>query len=406
MSEENTTNSILEEILPTQPLTHASVGAPPLNEFLPWHLPRKHHVRKKQWGEALEELIDKLPDRQLINYLCLPGEDLLDVQVFAEVCRRKSRRLRYLGFNTAQSKESSIQRIAAEQQLRQTDVVEDNSEVVPDGFSSIACQNSIGRRYMRDRGSYDVVNLDMCDSFTTHPHAHNHDAVLELLNHQSHWRGEPWLLFLTTHTKLNRLQQKELEIYDRTIEENARQSAVFCESLGRMVAASDCSNADVVLSLLNQMRKDDTNLSGRWLTLAVGKWLLGIMADGAPWRVDILSVYCYRTGLLSEHGGRYASDPPNLFSIVFQLQKIQRSKTDPTGLASPTTIDGMFDEKKLAEKMAFCVEKRTIDLDCHLQANPSVATELATECESLLGVRYYDREAYRSWVGRLPVIPC
>src|SRR5688500_14489161 len=88
----------LEDILPTEEPTHAA-AEPPLGSFQPWHLPRKHHLRKNQWAVSLDRLLDVIPDRKLIKYLCLPGQDLLDVQVLADVCKAKGRRLRYLGFD-------------------------------------------------------------------------------------------------------------------------------------------------------------------------------------------------------------------------------------------------------------------------------------------------------------------
>jgi hypothetical protein len=71
----------------------------------------------------------------------------LDVQVLADVCRRKARHLQYTGFNHAEAEGTrSLQRVAAEQILRQTDVVDDSSEVIRDAFASIAHRKSVGYR--------------------------------------------------------------------------------------------------------------------------------------------------------------------------------------------------------------------------------------------------------------------
>ncbi len=64
---------------------------------------------------------------------------MLDVQVLADICKSKGRRIKYLGFDAAPPDVvRSIQRLAAEQILMQTDVVHAESEVIPDSFASIA----------------------------------------------------------------------------------------------------------------------------------------------------------------------------------------------------------------------------------------------------------------------------
>lgn len=396
----------LDGILPTGRLDHASGQEPPSVDFKPWHLPRKHHVRKHQWGLALAKLIVDLPDRQMINYLGLPGEDLLDVQILADVCKANQRRLKYLGFDQPEAAAiRSIQRVAAEQILRQTNIVEATSEVIPDGFASIARADSLGSRQFLRNGSYDLVNLDMCDAFTSHPHAQNHGAVLSLLNHQSNRRGEPWLLFLTTRAETHRLQQEELTAYDAKVLNNIQNSKDFRDCLIRILGLDADAGNDALIAQLKVTRDQDAGLAGRWLAIAIGKWLLGIMAQPNPWRVDLLSVFCYRTGLMAEQGVQYAGEPPNLFSLAFRMERIRQVRLDPAGLAPPPAIPGgEFDEPHLAKKIAGCVEKNTIDLDVFLEQNIELNDQLKSECESLLSVRYYSPDEYRKWITRIPRI--
>lgn len=392
----------LEGILPAEPLEHAP-AEPPSTTFKPWHLPRKQHVRKMQWAGALANLLDELPDRRLVKYLCLPGEDLLDVEVLATVCREKNRRLKYLGFDQSFTHDRrSTQRIAAEQILHQTTVVDEASHVLPDDFTSIARRNSIGNNRLRDGGSYDVVNLDMCDAFTTHDWAPTHAAILELLTHQTNRRGEPWLLFLTTRSEVERLQTAELEAYAAAIAQNAGRSQTFSGHLAAL-AGEQANDTRQLLDALDQRIQGDTYLSGRWLTIGIGKWLIGIMGHNEPWRVDLLSAYAYRTGLLSDDGQQYAGEPPNLFSLVYRFEKIPRVRHDPAGLVpEPAAQFADHDEVRLAEKLARAVEQHTLDLDRAMAADGATHQLLCTECESLLSVRYYSPQAYREWVARLP----
>jgi hypothetical protein len=142
------------------------------------------------------------------------------------------------------------------------------------------------------------------------------------------------------------------------------------------------------------------------------------MGQNDPWRVDLLSVYAYRTGLLSDDGIAYAGEPPNLFSLVYRFEKVRQRREDPSGLGSrqkasvagaievSTRQTTTIDEVQLATKMASCVERFTLDVDCVMQGDPAAHEALSSECESLLAVRYYSREAYRNWVARLPRIRC
>jgi hypothetical protein len=404
--EERPQQDALQHILPSQEPTHAAPERP-LEVFKPWHLPRKQHLRKRQWAASLDRLLDAIPDRKLIKYLCLPGEDLLDVQVLADVCRAKGRRLRYLGFDQSLGPgRRSTQRIAAEQIVRQTEVVEETSEVLPDDFTSIARRDSLGNRYLRDGGSYDVVNLDMCDAFTTHEWAPTHAAILELLTHQSNSRGEPWLMFITTRSEVGRLQRPELDAYAAAIAQNAARSTDFAKYLANVADINPVTDAEGTLLTIQQRLPKDTYLSGRWLTVGIGKWLLGIMGGSDPWRVDLLSAYSYRTGLLSEGGSAYAGEPPNLFSLVFRFEKVQTARKDPVGLAprAKGSSFASFDELKLAEKLVKAVRDHTADLDRVLQDDPNTHDSLAKECEALLTVRYYSAEAYRAWIAKLPQI--
>jgi hypothetical protein len=405
MSEDQEQENELGNILPLEEPTHAPAEQP-LRVFQPWHLPRKQHVRKSQWAHYLNELLDAMPDRALIKYLGLPGEDLLDLQVLADICRAKARRLKYLGFDQSlASKRPSTQRLAAEQIVLQMDIVENTSQVLPDDFTSIARDDSIGNSHLRDGGSYDVVNLDMCDAFTTHEWAPTHDAIRALLMHQTNHRAEPWLMFITTRSEVGRLQQSEITAYANAIQQNAAQSPSFLQSLAQVADIQDAMDAATLTTHIRGRLGNDTFLSGRWLSLGIGKWLLGIMALPEPWRVDLLSVYSYRTGLLSEDGNVYAGEPPNLFSLAFRFEKIQQVRRDPAELAVGETPEfAPLNEVALAEKLARCVQNHTHDVDRIMEANPAAAQALLDECASLLEVRYYSPEAYREWLARLPRI--
>lgn len=70
-------------------------------DFKPWHKPRKHYVRLKQWCHETRKLLKQFESDQNeeLRYFGMPGEDLLDIRVLKEVCAKSNVKLRYLGFD-------------------------------------------------------------------------------------------------------------------------------------------------------------------------------------------------------------------------------------------------------------------------------------------------------------------
>ena len=59
--------------------------SPKKKDFLPWHRPRKQYVREMQWCREIIEMVDEvLPENNVLKYLGLPGDDLLDLRYFHE----------------------------------------------------------------------------------------------------------------------------------------------------------------------------------------------------------------------------------------------------------------------------------------------------------------------------------
>lgn len=112
---DNSGADLVEEALDLQKEPEAL--AVPEKGFKPWHKPRKHFVRLRQWSDEVKALITDLsrmragalPER--LRYLTLPGDELLDIRVLHDACAEKKVRLRYLGFNTP---EGGVRRLESE----------------------------------------------------------------------------------------------------------------------------------------------------------------------------------------------------------------------------------------------------------------------------------------------------
>src|SRR6202020_2773091 len=64
----------------------------PPRKFQPWHRPRKQFVRKSQWIGCLKDIYDNRDPSAGINYLGLPGTDLLDLRAFYDaICAPQQR---------------------------------------------------------------------------------------------------------------------------------------------------------------------------------------------------------------------------------------------------------------------------------------------------------------------------
>ena len=202
-------------------LSHAEVGMK--SNFYPWHKPRKHWVRVNQWNVSIGKLIYALKlnaSTRPLSYLSLPGPDLLDVRAIQPLCAEADVSLRFLGLNNIGAHEDDV---ATEQALSISEVralshIDQSSLVVPDKFEHIANTKSIAySRVIKDRSSFDIVNIDLCCSFAetkpdeTAPDYYN--ALFKLLRHQAETRADDWLFFLTTRNNQDMVHPETIKIF-------------------------------------------------------------------------------------------------------------------------------------------------------------------------------------------------
>ena len=123
------------------------VAERPRKEFAPWHRPRKQFVRKFQWVACLRDIYVGRDPEDRINYLGLPGTDLLDLRVFYdEICVPQNRMLRFLGFHQSidsDSSEAVSLDIISLQQVKLRELVHEGPKVLTDDIKKIGSPNSI-----------------------------------------------------------------------------------------------------------------------------------------------------------------------------------------------------------------------------------------------------------------------
>jgi hypothetical protein len=359
---------------------------PAHKEFQPWHRPRKQYVREQQWVIAIRDLIRRLREFRgsvrHINYLTLPGDELLDVRVAHEVCAQNEVLLRYLGFNSARGDLKTRECEVSQSEVRQLSHVDGpGSRLVLDRIETIARDKSIGYDALQTCGPYDVVNLDLCDCVAGDPPMTQQsmfDAIAKLLIVQKARRAEPWVLFLTTRANAGRVDDRVLQRLVEIIDANKSASTAFREA----------ANAVGVLDERATWVRDHEAFS-RGLTLGLGKWLLRLVDSGEPrWQVRLSSAFSYSV-----------QQPMDMLSLVFEFEPTIRAMHDPIALAPsiPPVPDLIEAETDLAVELVQAI-RRFVDVDRELREDAQLMESMILASIKLLGSARYDTSTYRKWI--------
>jgi hypothetical protein len=406
MSDESEQHTYDQGIYPGVP-DHAVPEPIPLVSFAPWHLPRKQWVRNNQWRGCTKRLVRDLHlgDRPL-RYLGLPGTELLDLEVLANFCTEKALKFRYLGFNSgAQSPGQQTTQQLAEDLLKSMDSVDAGSIVAADDIIALASKTSLAYNRLRGYESFDVINLDLCDVFTTRRGRSVHAAVKNIVEFQVNGRTQPWLLFITTAIDRDAVAPDDIAQYGGRFDENLNRCQEFrdlaSEIVGQQVNAPGSGSSAFASA--------DGVRFGKLLSVSIGKWLASLLRQPVTWKVELKSCACYRRGMPNMRVDMPPVPEPELFSLVFGVTRSAQELTDPSGLAgSRSSLVHLPDWNEVERLMALQMVRkaqRAIDLDLHLQSRPGEYQQLTEEAGALLAFRSYDIQAYRKFAASVPQIP-
>ena len=405
MAEESEQHTHDEGIYPGAP-GHAVPEPIPLVSFAPWHLPRKQWVRKYQWRFGTKRLLRELQlgDRPL-RYLGLPGTELLDLEVLAGFCAEKGLKFRYLGFNSgAQSPGQQTTQRLAEDLLKSMEPVEAASIVATDDIIAVASKTSLAYNRLRGYESFDVINLDLCDVFTTRQGRSVHAAVKNIVEFQINGRTQPWLLFVTTAIDRDAVAPDDIAQYGGRFDENLNRCKDFRELastiVGQQVNAPGSGTS--AFANANGIR------FGKLLSVSIGKWLASLLQQPVTWKVEMKSCVCYRRGMPNMRVDTPPVPEPELFSLVFKIARSRQVLSDPSGLAGAQAPAQPPDWNEIERLMALQMARKAqqaIDLDLYLQDRPDEYRQLTEETGALLAFRSYDIDAYRQFAASVPRIP-
>jgi hypothetical protein len=348
----------------------------------------------------MEEL--EIRDRPL-RYLGLPGSDLLDLEVLAAICGDSTVRFRYLGLNSAtqRASEATMQRIA-DNTLRANANVDSQSLLLADDFSVLASKRSIAYSRLRDFESFDVVNLDLCDAFTSAGGKPIHLAVQNVVEYQTNSRTQPWLLFITTTVDRRVIVEPELGKYAALLAENATDSPEFGTQLTELAGNGDVQPAQVFSSATGDRL-------ARLLVLAMGKWLHGVICGQPAWTIELKSSVYYRWGITGATASSGAVADGGLVSAVYGISRDVVPASDPSGISGGTAVHAGRDANARERRAALQMVKkvaRTIDLDCLLQEDRDLRETLTREAAQMLASRNYDETKYKEYAASVVRLQC
>lgn len=408
----NDTSELSDDIVPDEP-QHNSRD----RKFAPWHKVRKEYVRKLQWNKHIlrytkrylkQELQDSengsnwsddndsnIPNSIVIDRplrcLVIPGDDLLDIRSLLRDTEEVQCYIRYLGFNHRQGSQQPGTRIhIANNEVTSSIRVHSDSNVLPDSFQTIANQNSLAYRSVKQHGPFHVVNLDLCDSLfpkTDESIEEYFNGLHQISKFQMKKMATSWLLFLTTEIAPDEVDQKQFDKFCNPIKENLKMHPEFAEVLSDLLPPELVGSASkpVDCSLLSEQQLVD--LFG----VAVGKALLSFCKSaGGSWKVEMRSSHVYTI---------HPEKNVVMLSLAFQFTPINPPPQDGTGLSTlEFPPQPPFEELELATKLVSSVKGIT-DIDNILKEDTVLYEELLESSADLLHSAGYDRDAYLSWLN-------
>lgn len=370
-----------EAILPT-------LEEQPSRPFKPWHKPRKHYIRLKQWCHEIQSLIKKLKYKNgaLLTYLGLPGEDMLDIRALQGVCAEAKVKLRYLGFNSAaKSPDKPYELNLSEHEVYALDFIDPESVVLADHFEKITHERSIGLDRIRKFEPFDIINIDLCDSVASPAKKSQYfDAILKLCTLQIQSRGnKPWLMFLTTRAGRKETSNELKKRLLGCVLDNLKNNAEFKTSL----EAKGFSITSITEEMEDTTMMDDGKLV-ELFGLAIGKWLLKIMNGQFSVRVKLLPSYRYRV----------ATNEPDMLSLAFEFETLIKPLVDPTGVTQLPLIPTPepLSEAAQARELATAIFG-VLDVDQILWDDTGIRDKMIASCSKLMVAAHYDLESYRIW---------
>lgn len=379
------------------------IASPEPLSFAPWHKPRKQFVRKHQWVHHANGTIKTLKEaghldaNSPVRYLTLPGPDLLDVKLMADVCADQNVSLHYTGFCYVRETEAArLRRNTQQFEIDRGTQILPGSGVHISRLEEITRANSEAKTLMERGGPYTIVNIDACEPIANEDGNQTGrlvDAIRTIVDYQLNASRQPWLLYLTTPVQTDSVSADAITaLYDQ-VRQNVAADTVFADEL-----AGRYSGGEDIEQYLVRASQENGHEFVRTITLGVSKWLVHL-AEQANFNVKKLPAVCY---------SMFRKEPylPNMISTCFLFLPRQFPILDNTGLtpnAQPQTGQTAISDHIRALRKSVEIE----NIDETLADDQELRKKLAAETKTLLGSVGYDvdhpENGYDIWLSGEPM---
>lgn len=371
------------------------------NNFAPWHKPRKQWIRDKQWGATVSALIDKLglsESGRPLNYLSLPGADLLDIRALEEIFTEKKVKLKFLGLNYIDESdaEQNAEQNLSLNEVRSLDFVEQESVVIPEQFEKISEDDSIASdRVLREHQSFDVVNIDLCASFADKKpggaQGTLYAAIYKLLKHQAFYRTEDWVFFITSRTDKKKVEFAALrKLLDRVL-----------NTVNEEVARSYIENESKIS--LDALRSDDFSVD----SLSTLQHRFCFLSSFGIWKSDaLLNGEGKSKSIMKEVFGYHVESTDSvadMVSMAFWCSRLPLVAADDSGLSTAKINPNAPTPAVIHQQQARRAFERSLncrDLDDYLSSNPADYQLALERSRSLLKKARYAIDEYEPWLEK------
>ncbi|TYL84038.1 hypothetical protein FXB38_16580 [Bradyrhizobium cytisi] len=233
---------------------------------------------------------------------------------------------------------------------------------------------------IRKFGPFDVINLDLCDSFAIEEaglfNDNYYNAVARLMAIQTR-RKTPWLLLLTTRVGLNHVHAETLKRFKGHYRQNLVECGPFRDlSLQEFKISDEAS--------LTESLKTAAGVHSVFL-VGVCKWLL-TLAISYQSSAELKSVLGYRV-----EGSAPTTD---LVSIALRFTPHTIPVADPLDISAVASQE--IDECRFATKLVQRVANHR-DVDQLLANDPNLFEEMVQNSSRFLEAARYDTAAYAKW---------
>jgi hypothetical protein len=386
----------LESDLGYDDVAHAKVSLK--TKFLPWHKPRKQYIRSNQWNSVIVSLVDALDLKakaRSLEYLSLPGPDLLDVRSLYTACADKEVSIRFTGLNAiaVEDKESTMDQLISLDELRGLKYIDPSSDVYRDQLERLSNKNSIAyQKVIKHASTYDVINIDLCGSFLESPPKENessyYKALFELLRYQADNRTEDWLFFITTRTNRDMVHAETFERFVKVLEDIFDVDQAVYEKCNELKIFGE----DVLVDRRIDVSKVGPVSFNNLVSAGIGKWVLGALTAETP---------AYKSKMLKLFGYNVLLDPEStcdMISFGFWCTKMPTKAVDSFGLAGGVNLSSEDADVAVSKCRLSVIDSisKIVDVDRHL-ANDEAFEEALRSSVSLMKSARYDVASYEVW---------